>query len=76
VIRIDRIRMKLPAGFEHRATTIARLLGEILARQTVAGEVTLESVTLEPQRIHAGTPDVEIAQRIAIQIIERYRGGG
>ena len=75
MIRIDRIRMKLPAGFEHRATSIARLVGELLAKQSVARDMTLESVVLEPQRIHVATPDVEIAQRIATQIIEQYGGG-
>jgi hypothetical protein len=67
--------MKLPAGFEHRATSIARLLGELLAQQSVSRDVTLESVVLEAQRIQVTTPDMEIAQRIATQIVEQYGGG-
>lgn len=74
MISIDRVRLQLPVGFEHRATTIARLLGELLAKQSVAAEVSLESVAISPQRVNANTPDIEIAQLIATQIISAYGG--
>lgn len=75
MIRIDRIRMRLPAGFEHRAASIALLLGEVLAKQPVAGDLSLESISISPQRINANTPDAEIAQLIATQIISATGGG-
>ena len=75
MIHIERIRMQLPAGFEHRSASIARQLGEVLAKQSVSQDVSLESVSISPQSIHASTADEEIAQMIANQIIENYAGG-
>jgi len=72
MIQIERIRLHLPAGFEHRATSIARMVGEVLAKQHIARDVSLESVSIPPQRIAAGTPDVEIAYLIAEQIVSSY----
>lgn len=75
MIQIERIRMHLPAGFEHRATSIARLVGDALAKQSVSHDVSLESVSITPQRITGNTPDVEIAQLIVAQIICGCEGG-
>ena len=74
MIQIERIRLRLPAGFEHRATAIARLVGEVLAKQHISQDVSLDSVSIHPQRITAGTPDVEIAYLIVEQIVSSYGG--
>ncbi len=74
MIQIERIRMHLPAGFEHRATSIARLVGDVLAKQHISLDVSLESVSITPQRISARTPDVEIAYLIVEQIVSSYGG--
>jgi len=75
MIQIERIRMRLPAGFEHRAATIARRVCEMLARHSVSQDVSVDAVSIAPQRIHANTSDDEIAQMIAKQIITSYAGG-
>ncbi len=75
MIQIEHLRMRLPAGFEHRATQIARLLGDILAQQSISQDVSLETVSIAPQRINAITDDAEIAQIIARHIISAARGG-
>ena len=75
MIKIERIRMRLPSGFEHRAATIAGLVGEALAKQSVSQDVSLEAARLAPQRIHANTSDDEIAQKIVNQIINSCPGG-
>jgi hypothetical protein len=67
--------MHLPAGFEHRATTIARLVGGTLAKQSISAHTTLESVVVKPPRISASTRDDEIAAAIVMQIISSLRGG-
>ena len=74
MIQIERIRLHLPAGFEHRATSIARLVGDVLAKQQISLDVALESVSITPRRISAGTPDVEIAYLIVEQIVAGYGG--
>jgi len=74
MIQIERLRMHLPAGFEHRATSIARLVGEGLAREHITRDAALESVSIPRQRIMAHTPDIEIANLIVRQIISGYGG--
>ncbi len=75
MIQIEHLRMRLPAGFEHRATRIAGLLGDMLAQQSVSNDISLETVSIAPLRISAVTDDAEIAQIIARQIISATRGG-
>jgi len=74
MIHIDRIRMRLPAGFEHRATSIARLVGEQLAKRSVSQDVSLESVSIKPPEISFGMPDIEIANLIVQQLAANYGG--
>ncbi len=75
MIEIDRIRLQLPMGFEHRAVSITRLLGEVLSRQSVTRDVSLDRINISPQLIRANTADEEIAQMIANQIMQNYAGG-
>jgi hypothetical protein len=75
MIRIERIRMQLPAGFEHRATSIAQLVGRELAKQQVSQNISLESLAIPRQEISLNTSDTEIANMIVEQIVSRYRGG-
>ena len=74
MLHIERIRMQLPAGFEHRATSIARLVGYVLAQQHISQDVSLESVTITPQRLSLNTTDTEIAHLIVKQIVSGYGG--
>ena len=75
MIQIDRISMHLPAGFEHRATSIARLLGDVLAKKHIAQDVSLKSLSITPPHFSLNTSDSEIAQHIAEQIISANGGG-
>jgi hypothetical protein len=74
MIHIDRIRMRLPAGLEHRATSIARLVGEQLAKRSVSQDVSLESVSVKPPQITSGMPDIEIATLIVQQLAANFGG--
>ena len=76
MIQIERIRMHLPAGFEHRATAIARLIGGALGKQSISQDAVLESVAITPQRISADTTDEEIALAIVRRIVSRLEGAG
>lgn len=75
MIYIEQLRMRLPAGFEHRAASIARQVGKLLATQSVSEDLSIDSVSISPQQIRANSADEEIAQMIAVQIIESYAGG-
>ncbi len=74
MIQIERIRMHLPAGFEHRAASIARLVGDVLAKQHISQDVSLESVSITSQRLSLNTSDIEVANFIVEQIVSGYRG--
>ena len=74
MIRIDRIRMRLPAGFEHRATSIARLVGEELAKRSISQDVSLESLSIKAPQITFRMPDIEIANLIVQQLVVSYGG--
>ena len=69
MIRIERIRMHLPAGFEHRAAGIARLVGNELAKQSISDPMLRDSMLVKPPRISAHTRDDEIAAAIVMQIV-------
>lgn len=75
MVRIERLRMHLPAGFEHRATSIAQLVGRALSKQQVSQDISLESLAIPRQEISLNTPDREIANLIVEQIVSRYGGG-
>lgn len=71
---IERIRMHLPAGFEHRASSIGRLVGESMAGFHPQEERILDRLSIGPVRISPNATDQEIAQRIAENILSTLRG--
>jgi hypothetical protein len=82
VLSIDTLSLRLPAGFEHRAERIGRLLGEALARIEAGspGEsLVLERLAVPPVAIAANATDGEVAAGIATsvrhQLVAARRGG-
>ena len=75
MIQIDRMRMRLPSGFEHRAMSITQQIGKVLEKTHISGDAYMEAISLSSLKIHAGTSDEEIAEMIANQIVELYEGG-
>jgi len=66
-IHIDRLTIRLPSGFEHRANTIARQTADALAGQTISiGPV--ENVQVKVSGISHVQSDNEIAQYISREI--------
>ncbi len=68
MLRIDRLRLQLPPGFEHRAEGIARLVGDALGRRPVSGDRRIARLAPPAVEITAGTGDREIAGRVAAAI--------
>lgn len=64
-MRIERIRMQLPAGFEGRATNIARLVGDFMAEFRPTENRTLERLSIGPVRVSPNATDQEIAHSLA-----------
>ncbi len=74
MIQIERLRMHLPAGFEHRATAISRLVGEALANKHLSQERVIEAISLRSQRVALNSTDSEIADLIVKQVVTAIEG--
>ncbi len=68
MLHIERMRMQLPAGFEHRVSTIARLVGESMAEIHLSENRTLDKLSIGPVRVSPNATDQEIAQSVAERI--------
>ena len=75
MIRIERLRLRLPAAHQHRAVSIARKLGDMLAQEAVSADVALDAISLPPQHLTGQHSDEDIARHIARQIGAAYCGG-
>ena len=68
MLNIERMRIQLPAGFEHRASTIARLVAESLAEIHPSENRKLDRLSIGPVQVLPNATDQEIAQNVAEQI--------
>ena len=69
MIAIDRLSLRLPAGFEGRATSIANALASALLPLAALGPVTFDRLTLAPVRVGPATSDGEIAVAVACEVL-------
>ncbi|HEX7839007.1 MAG TPA: hypothetical protein VF469_16125 [Kofleriaceae bacterium] len=79
MLTIGALSLRLPAGFEHRAERIGRLLGDALAGIEAGSAIELDRLALPPVTVARDTGDVEVATRIADsvrhQLAAARRGG-
>jgi hypothetical protein len=68
MLHIERMRLQLPAGYEHRASFIARLVGESLAEYRPSENRKLDSLTIGPFQVMPNASEHEIAHNIAQRI--------
>lgn len=68
MLHIEKMRIQLPAGFEHRASRIARLVGESMAEIESTERLVLDRLTVGPIQTSPNATDQEIAQSITNQI--------
>jgi hypothetical protein len=59
------LRLQLPAGFEHRAQRIGRLVGEALAGRDDLGSGQVDQLRVGPVQVEADHSDRRIAHQIA-----------
>ena len=74
MLHIERMRMQLPAGFEHRASAIARLVGESMAEIHVSENRTLDRLSVSPVKVLPNATDQEIAHSVAERIASTFGG--
>ena len=65
MLTIDTLRLQLPAGFEHRAERIGRLLGDALAQIDAGAGLALDRLALPPIQLAPGASDADVARTIA-----------
>ena len=75
MIHIERIRMQLPPGFEHRASSIARLVGESMAGIHPAENRRLDNLSIGPVRVSRNATDQEIAGTVTERIAATLGAG-
>jgi hypothetical protein len=68
MLHIDRIRIHLPSGYEHRAALIASMVGDSLAGYQPAESRQLDTLTIGPMQVMEHSTDIEIASKISQQI--------
>jgi hypothetical protein len=68
MLHIERMRLQLPAGYEHRASFIARMVGESLAEFLPSENQKLDSLTIGPVQVMPNASDQQIAHNIAQRI--------
>ena len=73
MLSIDRLRLQLPAGYQHRAADIARQLGEQLGGLDTTGLRSLSRLSVPAVHFDAGASDAELAASIATAIGRQLR---
>lgn len=74
MIRIDRLNLRLPVGYEARAHSIVQLIATELARYPVTQHASCERMSLKDIHIAHGCSDKHVAMSIASQIHRRIGG--
>jgi len=73
MLSIQRLRMRLPQGYAHRAGSISRHLGDVLGEAGPVGERDIAHLSLDTVNIHPHSSDRQIAESIARQILASVR---
>ncbi len=74
MLSIDHLNLHLPVGFEHRASSIARLVASELAAMPIEKNGKFTNLQVPEINIHATQSNRQAANRIA-QAIHRQIGG-
>ena len=74
-LTIDRLSLSLPSGFEHRADTIARGVGDELARLPWPGDCRVDHLQVAPLTLRPELSNHQIAAQIARAIHSRLTEG-
>jgi len=73
-VKIDRLSLRLPQGFESRAKEISKKVGAGLNRQSWNGELNLSCLRLPPISVSRGEGDSAIAQKVVCAIMQEIEG--
>ena len=74
MLKIDRLRISLPAGYQSRADRIARLVADELAALPVERSASCERLSVPPIEVPRAASDRRIAGSIAKAIAVQWKG--
>ena len=69
-IKIDRLSLRLPQGFEPRAKAISQQIGVELNRQSWSHEVNINHLRLPPISVSSHEGDGAVAQKVVFAILQ------
>ena len=73
-IKIDRLSLRLPQGFESRADTISHRIGAELSRQHWPQSISMDRLQLAPVRVSPHEGDDAVAQKVVAAIVQGIEG--
>jgi hypothetical protein len=65
ILHIEQLRLRLPAGYEHRALRIAHEVAALLAEADAGAGRSRALLRVPPLRINAAASDRDVARAIA-----------
>lgn len=75
MLKIDRLRLSLPPGYEARAEHIARLVADELAGLQFQGDARFDRLTLPVVEVGPRATDRQVASSIASGMAAHLGGG-
>lgn len=74
MLKIDRLRLSLPAGYEARADRIARLVADELAALPLQGDANFDRLALPTVEVGQRATDRQVASSIASSMAAHLGG--
>ncbi len=68
MLTIDRMRLNLPEGFDHRGKHIGRLVAHKLAGMSLKTSLHITRLVVPPVQVHPAFTDEQVAHRVAMAI--------
>ena len=75
MLKIDRLRLSLPPGYEPREDRIARLVADELASLQLQGDASFDRLTLPTVEVGPRATDRQVASSIARAMASHLTGG-
>jgi hypothetical protein len=71
MLTIDRMRLSLPEGFDHRGERIGRLVADKLTGVSLKTSLCVERLCVPPVQAHPAFSDEQVAHQVAMAICGR-----
>jgi len=73
-IKIDRLSLRLPQGFESRANAIAHQIGVEMSRQNWNRNIDMDCLQLPPVSVSLHEEDGAVAQKVVAAMMQEIEG--